>query len=68
MPTYKVQRVIRDIERKGCVRIKNNHGSHQKFMNPQNGNISIVAVHEGRDLTQENVKDIYKQLGLKLDY
>lgn len=68
MPTYKVQRVIRDIERKGCVRIKNNHGSHQKFMNPQNGNISIVAVHEGKDLTQENVKDIYKQLGLKLDY
>lgn len=68
MPTYKVQRVIRDIERKGCVRIKNNHGSHQKFLNPQNGNISIVAVHEGKDLTQENVKDIYKQLGLKLDY
>ena len=32
MPTYKVQRVIRDIERKGCVRIKNNHGSHQKFI------------------------------------
>lgn len=67
MPKYKAKQVLRDLEKK-CELIPGKKGSHQKFMNPQNGNISIVAVHEGKDLTQENVKDIYKQLGLKLDY
>lgn len=68
MPTYKPKQVIRDLKRKGCVQVKSNHGSHQKFRNPKNGNTSIVAVHNGKDLTQENVKDIYRQLGLELDY
>ena len=68
MPTYKARRVIRDLERKGCVHIKTKHGSHQKFTNPKNGKTTIVAVHNSKDLTQKNVEDIYEQLGLELDY
>lgn len=67
MPTYKPERVIQALESQGCVRVKNNGGSHQKITNPANGKTTTVAVHKGKDLTQEYVKDVYKQLGLKFD-
>ena len=67
MPTYKVRRVLRDLESK-CEVIPNNDGSHQKFRNPKTGQSAVVPVHHGKDLPQYFVKEIYKQLGLKLDY
>ena len=67
MPTYKVRRVLRDLERK-CEVVQNNDGSHQKFRNPKTGQISIVPVHFVSDLPKYFVKEIYKQLGLELDY
>lgn len=67
MPTYKVRRVLRDLESK-CELIPNNDGSHQKFRNPKTGQTSVVPVHFGADLPQHFVKKIYKQLGLELDY
>ena len=67
MPTYKIRRVLRDLERK-CETVPNNDGSHQKFRNPKTGQTTVVPVHYGRDLTERFVKKIYKQLGLELDY
>lgn len=67
MPTYKVRRVLRDLERK-CEAMPSNDGSHQKFRNPKTGQTSVVPVHYGTDLPQYFVREIYRQLGLKLDY
>ena len=67
MPTYKAERVIRELEKLGCEQVKSNGGSHQKIRNPATNKSTIVAVHKGKDLTQEYVKDVYKQLGLKFD-
>lgn len=67
MPTYKVRRVLRDLQRK-CEEVKNNHGSHQKFRNPKNGKITSVPVHMGKDMDESLVRKIYKDLGLILDY
>ena len=68
MPTYKPRQVIRDLLKKGCIRIKNNHGSHQKLKNPANGMTTHVPVHLGRDLKEHETKAIYQQVGLELDY
>ena len=67
MPTYKTRRVLRDLESK-CEVIPNNNGSHHKFRNPVTGQTSIVPAHFRRDLSERFVKDIYRQLGLELDY
>jgi len=67
MPTYKTRRVLRDLESK-CEVIPNNNGSHQKFRNPMTGQTTIVPAHFGKDMPQYFVKEIYRQLGLKLDY
>lgn len=67
MPTFKPAKVIQALEQLGCVKVKNNGGSHQKMKNPATGKTTVVAVHKGKDLTQEYVKDVYKQLGLKFD-
>ncbi|MBQ6298555.1 MAG: type II toxin-antitoxin system HicA family toxin [Selenomonadaceae bacterium] len=67
MPTYKTRRVLRDLESK-CEVIPNNNGSHQKFRNPITGQTSIVPAHLGKDMPQYFVKNIYRQLGLELDY
>lgn len=67
MPTYKAKKVIADLERLGCEQVKSNGGSHQKIRNPAANKTTVVAVHKGKDLTQEYVKDVYKQLGLKFE-
>lgn len=67
MPTYKVRQVLRDLESK-CEVVPNNNGSHQKFKNPKTGQTAIVPAHFRRDLSEHFVKNIYRQLGLKLDY
>ena len=68
MPTYKPRQVMRDLKRKGCVLVKNDGGSHQKVKNPKNNMTTVIAVHLGKDFDKGTVKDIYDQLGLKLDY
>jgi len=67
MPTYKTRKVLRDLESK-CEVIPNNNGSHQKFRNPKTGQTTTVPAHFRRDLSERFVKEIYRQLGLKLDY
>ena len=67
MPTYKTRRVLRDLESK-CEVIPNNNESHQKFRNPKTGQTTTVPAHFRRDLSERFVKEIYRQLGLKLDY
>ena len=67
MPTYKTRRVLRDLESK-CEVLPNNNGSHQKFRNPKTGQTTTVPAHFGKDMPQYFVRNIYKQLGLKLDY
>ena len=67
MPTYKAKQVLRDLEKK-CEVVPTNGGSHRKFRNPKTGQITVVPAHFGTDLPQYFVKNIYKQLGLKLDY
>ena len=66
MPTYKTRKVLRDLESK--CEILSSKGSHQKFRNPKTGQTTVVPTHFGTDMPQYFVKDIYKQLGLKLDY
>lgn len=67
MPTYKTRRVLRDLERK-CEVIPNNGSSHQKFRNPKTGDTAVIPAHIGKDMPQYFVKEIYRQLGLTLDY
>ena len=67
MPTYKTRRVLRDLESK-CEVVPNNNGSHQKFRNPRTGQTTTVPAHFRRDLSERFVKNIYRQLGLELDY
>ena len=67
MPTYKAKQVLRDLESK-CEVIPNNNGSHRKFRNPKTGQTSIFPAHFGREFSKHFVKEVYRQLGLELDY
>ena len=63
MPTYKPRQVIRDLLKKGCTKIKNNNGSHQKIQNPNGTATTVVTTN--RELSDYEVKNIYEQLGLE---
>ena len=67
MPKYKAKQVLRDLEKK-CELIPGKKGSHQKFRNPKTEQTTIIPAHFHKDMPQYFVKDIYKQLDLKLDY
>lgn len=60
----KPREALRYLKRRGCVEVKNNHGSHQKFKNPSNGKTAPVPVHLGKDIKDDTWKKILKQLGL----
>lgn len=67
MPTYKPRQVMRDLLKKGCIYIRSNRGSHQKIRNPANGLTAPLAIHQGKDLKDYEVKSLYEQLGLQFD-
>ena len=46
----KPRQALRELKRRDCVELKNNHGSHQKIKNPANNLSTSVPVHLGKDI------------------
>jgi len=60
----KPRQALRELKRRGCVEVKNNHGSHQKIKNPANNLSTSVPVHLGKDIDDNLWKKILNDLGL----
>lgn len=61
----KPREALRYLTQKGCIQIKNNHGSHQKIKNPANNRTTIIPIHMGKDIDDILWKKILKDLGLE---
>ncbi len=64
MPTMKVREILKLIEAKGWVQVKQK-GSHRQFKHPTKPGRVTVAGHPRDDLPQGTLNSILKQAGLK---
>ena len=46
----KPKEALRILLQKGCVQVRNNHGSHQKIKNPVNNKTTPLPIHFGKDI------------------
>ena len=51
--------------KKGCVLVKNNHGSHQKVKNLANNKTTVVPLHFGKDIDDVLWRKILNELELE---
>ena len=51
--------------KKGCVLVKNNHGSHQKIKNLANNKTTVVPIHLGKDIDDVLWRKILNELELE---
>ena len=61
----KPKNALQILLKKGCVQVKNNHGSHQKIKNPANNKTTVLPMHMGKDIDDNLWKKILKELGLE---
>lgn len=61
----KPKEALRILLQKGCVQVKNNHGSHQKIKNPANNKTTPLPMHFGKDIDDVLWKKILKALELE---
>lgn len=61
-PSLTPKELIKILQRKGFV-LKRIHGSHHYFVNPANGKIAVVPLHN-KDLPKGTLHAILKQAGI----
>lgn len=61
----KPKEALRILLQKGCIQVKNNHGSHQKIKNPANNKTTVLPVHLGKDIDDILWRKILKELELE---
>lgn len=61
----KPKQALKELLKRGCILVKNNHGSHQKIKNPANGKTAPLPMHLGKDIKDAIWKKILKQLELE---
>ena len=61
----KPRQALKELQKRGCMLVKNNHGSHQKVKNPVNNFSKSVPVHLGKDIDDQLWRKILKDLGLE---
>lgn len=61
----KPREALNRLLKKGCVLVKNNHGSHQKIKNPANNKTTVVPIHLGKDIDDVLWKKILNELELE---
>ena len=61
----KPKEALRILLQKGCIQVKNNHGSHQKIKNPVNNKTTVLPVHLGKDIDDILWRKILKELELE---
>ena len=65
IPIIKGDQFIDYLIKFGCKEVSV-RGSHHKIRNPENGKVSVIAVHSGKDIDSGSFSGVIQQLGIDL--
>jgi predicted RNA binding protein YcfA (HicA-like mRNA interferase family) len=63
LPVLTAKELCNMLVRYGCV-VLSVRGSHHKIRNPDNGRVSVIAIHSGKDVGKGAFAAILQQLGI----